>query len=69
MAEYLVRFIPLEPYFFGGERSGVYGKESYYFTKSEVMPNQSTILGAIRYCCIDKPSYDFKIYSLSPYNS
>ena len=61
MAEYLVRFIPLEPYFFGGERSGVYGKESYYFTKSEVMPNQSTILGAIRYCCIDKPSYDFKI--------
>lgn len=62
MANYLVTFTPLEPYFFGNERVFDYGKikSTAYFIKSESLPLQSTILGTIRYCCIKNPTMDFQ---------
>lgn len=65
MKTYKVTFTPLEPYFFGNEKGFAYppakaeagesiesGKSQFtnmYFIKSEVLPSQSTILGALRY--------------------
>ena len=53
---YKVSFRPSEPYFFGNEKSfpfpGETASSSYassYFIKSEKIPSQSTILGALRY--------------------
>lgn len=53
---YKVNFRPLEPYFFGNEKSfhfpGETASSAYansYFVRSEKMPSQSTILGALRY--------------------
>lgn len=62
MANYLVTFTPLEPYFFGNERVFTYGKveTAAYFIKSESIPSQSTVFGTIRYCCIPNPTIDFR---------
>jgi hypothetical protein len=52
---YLVTFKPMEPYFFGNEKNFVYPgsnknqASNSYFIKSEYLPSQSTILGALRY--------------------
>lgn len=56
---YLVKFKPLEPYFFGNEKSFIFPKgenktsnqqlSNSYYIKGENTPSQSTILGALRY--------------------
>lgn len=63
MHTYLIKFTPLEPYFFGNERGFGYGlteNKSYYITSNDA-PSQSTILGTLRYCCIEHPSNDFSL--------
>ncbi|MCM1363944.1 MAG: type III-B CRISPR module-associated protein Cmr3 [Faecalibacterium sp.] len=59
MAKYKITFTPVEPWFFGNEKSFSFpGQENgnaysnQYFIKSETMPSQSTILGALRYLLI-----------------
>ena len=65
MSNYLVKFTPLEPYFFGGEKSLVFGdskkgKLNSYFIRSNEQPSQTTLLGALRYCCIDNIRKDYE---------
>lgn len=63
MSKYLVRFYPLQPWFFGGERGFKYGPDSKgedsqgnlnYFVKSNYIPQQTTILGAVKYILLKK---------------
>lgn len=55
---YLVKFSSSSPYFFGNEKTFSYPnqkKERYgnlYYIKSELMPSQTTILGALRYALL-----------------
>ena len=57
MSSYLVTLKPLEPYFFGGERTFSFGERankeivtySNYFIKSEDLMSQTTLLGALRF--------------------
>ncbi len=64
MPSYLVRFTPLEPYFFGNEKSFAFGevmtqKSGNYFVSSEDTPSQTAILGSLRYCCLDTINEDY----------
>ena len=63
MSTYLVRFTPQEPYFFGNERrfGDQRAENKTYFITSNDTPSQSTLLGALRYCCIEHPTSDFTI--------
>ncbi len=65
MGVYLIKFMPLEPYFFGNERNFGYGLASNktYFIESNEVPSQSTLFGTLRYCCIDDPD---KSYNINP---
>lgn len=63
MCEYLFRFYPLQPWFFGGERGFKYGPDFIgkdspgnlnYFVKSNHIPQQTTILGAAKYILLKK---------------
>lgn len=58
MQSYLVTLTPLEPYFFGGERTFHYGTETTmpdtYYISSEKTPNQTALLGALRYAILDR---------------
>jgi CRISPR type III-B/RAMP module-associated protein Cmr3 len=45
----LIKFKPLEPYFFGGEKTLGGGDEQSYFAESRNLPQQTGILGALRY--------------------
>ncbi len=52
--KYLIKMTPLEPYFFGTEQGfkyeGVSGQESEtYYLRSKDMPEQTTILGMLRF--------------------
>ena len=66
-----IEFKPLEPYFFGNERSLQYKgvnqkvqmKAASYFAKSELIPLQSTLFGALRYLGIVEKRRDFKLTS------
>lgn len=49
---YLVRIRPLEPYFFGSERTFGFDGNQIYYIKSEVMPAQTTILGGLRFALL-----------------
>ena len=51
MAQFLVRFTPLEPYFFGGDKTFSFeeSEKQTYFIFSEILPQQTTFLGALRY--------------------
>jgi len=51
MKEYLVKLMPLGPYFFGNEKIFDYSnnKSSRYYIKGENMPSQSAVLGVLRY--------------------
>lgn len=73
MKTYLVKFRPLEPYFFGNEKAFVYPKgnknsddsnnpriSNSYFIKSECVPSQSTLLGALRYILLPVKRDDWK---------
>ncbi|HLO54806.1 MAG TPA: type III-B CRISPR module-associated Cmr3 family protein [Saprospiraceae bacterium] len=48
MSKYLVKLKPLTPFFFGGENTFGEGDVNY-FAKSNYMPQQTTILGFLRY--------------------
>ena len=48
MSRYLIYFKPLTPYFFGGEQTFGDGENVNYFAKSNVFPQQTTILGTLR---------------------
>ncbi len=65
---YLVKLKPLEPYFLGGERNYNYlgvGPEKYnYLIKSQTVPSQTTLLGALRFAILQafdvlKSGYDY----------
>lgn len=72
MKTYRVTFKPMEPYFFGNEKGFLYpssGKgdsqnsnplSNQYFIKSESVPSQSTILGALRYLLLPVKRSDWK---------
>ncbi len=66
MKTYLMLMRPLEPYFFGHEKSFSYAdsktdKETrgYYFAKGEAVPSQSTVLGALRYLLLPVKKTDW----------
>ena len=59
---------PLAPYFFGNERGLKYddndtqmGNASRYFIQSNALPNQSALLGALRYLGIEAPSSSYRL--------
>jgi len=57
---------PLEPYFFGNERSFRYGatnvqKAGGYFVFSDPVPSQTTLFGALRYLGIAEKQTDYSI--------
>ena len=59
MSRYLVRFTPMEPYFFGNERGLNYPGsasqyQNLYFVRGENMPLQTTLLGALRFMVLQK---------------
>ena len=54
MNKYIIQFKPMGPYFFGMEnrkvsQENINTDEANYFLKSSKFPQQSTILGAIRF--------------------
>lgn len=49
MSKYLVKLKPLSPYFIGGENTFGEGPKANYFAESLWMPQQSTLLGMLRY--------------------
>lgn len=49
MAVYKFFLRPLGPYFFGGERLAELGNKTDYFQRSELFPQQTTLLGMLRY--------------------
>ena len=66
MKNYRITFTPMEPYFFGNEKTfkypnqkngGDYGK--LYYIRSELTPSQSTFLGALRYILLPVKRHDF----------
>lgn len=66
MKQYLVTFTPMEPYFFGNEKNFKYpgqknsGQQSnQYFIKSELVPSQTTLLGALRYILLPVKKSDY----------
>lgn len=63
MAHYRVTFKPSGAYFFGNEKTFAFtdGKNDYgklYYIRSEIMPAQSTILGALRYMLLAEKGFD-----------
>ena len=59
MSRYLVRFTPMEPYFFGNERTLSYPDstsqyQNLYFVRGENTPLQTTLLGALRFMLLQK---------------
>lgn len=61
MKEYLVTFKPLEPYFFGSDKTFSFSDKinGRYFISSESVPSQSTLLGAIRYMLLPVKKSDW----------
>ena len=62
--KYLITFTPMEPYFFGGERTFGFGKESDrkppYYIVSEKKPSQPTLFGTLRYIILSQNNVDRK---------
>lgn len=58
MGKYLITLKPMEPYFFGGERTFGFGKETEqkqpYYIVSENTPSQPTLFGTLRYIVLSK---------------
>ena len=63
MSIYLVRYTPLEPYFFGNEKTFGYGsvKNKTYYVESSELPSQSGLFGTLRYCCISGSRKNYEI--------
>lgn len=65
MKTYLVTLTPLEPYFFGNEKTFLFEKEknqgqrgNSYFIRSERTPLQSTLMGMMRYILMPYKDFD-----------
>ena len=60
---YLLTLRPMEPYFFGNEKTFAFNPkspaENRYFIKSERMPLQTTVLGALRYLLMPVKNPDY----------
>lgn len=52
--KYLVKLFPLDNFFFGGEHTFGEGKKVDYFAKSNLYPQQSALLGMLRYQILKK---------------
>lgn len=66
MKTYRVEFTPISPYFFGNEKTFSYPGQkvgnalrNQYYIKSERMPSQTTILGALRYLFLAHKNADY----------
>lgn len=67
MPEYIFRFYPLQPWFFGGERGFRYGPDAVdypgnlnYFVKSNLIPQQTTLLGVVKYILLKSQGVEVK---------
>lgn len=58
MPKYLIKLTPLEPYFFGGERTFGFdmakGQVQKYYIVSEKVPSQTTLFGTLRYIILSQ---------------
>lgn len=58
MGKYLITLKPMEPYFFGGERTFGFGRETgqkqQYYIVSENTPSQPTLFGTLRYIILSQ---------------
>lgn len=54
MTKYLVTLRPIEPYFFGTEETFRFDERSKYFVSSRYIPQQTTIVGMMRYVLLEK---------------
>lgn len=52
--KYLVKLKPLSSYYFGGERSFGFGQNQSYLVRSRRWPQQTTLLGAMRYLILQQ---------------
>jgi len=66
MKTYRVDFKPISPYFFGNEKTFSYRGQkigqklsNQYYIKSERMPSQTTVLGALRYLFLAHKNHDY----------
>ena len=68
-ATYRITFTPMEPYFFGNEKTFRFTGEklagqfdSPYYIRSEILPAQTTLFGAIRYLLLNNRDPYFQSY-------
>lgn len=52
--KYLIKLFPLDTFFFGGEHTFGEGQKANYFAKSNLYPQQSALLGMLRYQILKK---------------
>jgi CRISPR-associated protein Cmr3 len=52
MSEITLKITPIDTYFFGAENINPLNEEANYFLKSNRLPQQSTLLGALRYAIL-----------------
>lgn len=52
--KYLIKLFPLDNFFFGGEHTFGEGQKANYFAKSNLYPQQSALLGMLRYQILKK---------------
>ena len=70
MTTYRVTFTPLEPYFFGGDKSRLLTRDRLtetdaladvrHLIRSETLPSQSTLWGTLRYLCLPVKRADWQ---------
>lgn len=68
---YLVKMTPLEPYAFGSDKTAAYAGaditgKSTYFVRSKDVPEQTTILGMLRYIILEEQGLLKSDYSYTP---
>lgn len=62
----LIKLTPLEPFFFGNEKSFAYGetrrqKAGSYYSVSDDLPSQTTLFGVLRYLGIKEKKSDYSL--------
>lgn len=69
MKTHRIIFTPSEPYFFGNEKTFRFSGSSYsdqydnpYFIRSEALPSQTTLFGAVRYLLLSNRDPEFASY-------
>jgi CRISPR type III-B/RAMP module-associated protein Cmr3 len=65
---YRIQLTPIEPYFFGSDKTFRYGEEdkerigmASYFIRSEEAPSQTTLFGVLRYLGIRRKRTDYRL--------